>query len=85
MTPLCDREAVLPLMELFAKSLRPMMTLRDKARIKIWDGLIERVEYDAELLTLALKAVEELARLVETNGIDAAKEVAKARVVLAKR
>ncbi len=85
MTPLCDREAVLPLMELFAKSLRPMMTLRDAARIKLWDGLIERVEYDAELLALALKAVAELARLVETNGINGTKEVAKAKVVLAKR
>lgn len=85
MTPVCDREAVLPLMQLFAKSLRPMMTLRDAARIKLWDGLIERVEYDVELLALALKAVEELARVVESNGIAAAKEVAKAKVVLAKR
>lgn len=72
-------------MQLFAKSLRPMMTLRDAARIKLWDGLIERVEYDVELLALALKAVEELARVVESNGIAAAKEVAKAKVVLAKR
>ena len=85
MKPLCDREAVLPLMQLFGKALRPMMTLRDAARIKLWDDLTERVEYDAELLALALKAVEELARLVETNGINGTKEVAKAKVVLAKR
>ena len=59
--------------------------LRDVARTKIWDSLIERVEYDSEVLSLALCSVQELSRVIEVSGIDAEKELAKAKIVLAKR
>lgn len=85
MQTICDREDVLPLMKMFAKSLRPMMTPRDAARICIWEKLIGRVEHDTDVLGLALRSVDELARVVEQSGIEAAKELAKAKIVLAKR
>lgn len=84
MKTICDRKDVVPIMKLFAKALRPMMTLGDAARICIWEKLIGRVEHDVDVLGLALRSVDELARVVEQNGIEAPKELAKAKIVLAK-
>lgn len=82
---LCDRETVVPVLRLFANSQRPAMTAHDVARSRMLDSLIERVEYDADVLALALRSIEQLTQLIEANGMGAANELARAKIVLAKR
>jgi hypothetical protein len=80
-----DRDAIVGLLRLFTKLLRPVMPLRDIGRSWMLKTLIKRNEHDADVLAVAPRSIPEQTQLIDARWIEDTTDFDKAKTVFAKR